>query len=207
MTPPRPIAASPRFRWSRRAFTLIELVVVLFCMVVAAATVIPRFSTYQRASQARDLARSAMAMVRDGREIAVEKQRPVTMDVSMSPRGFVLRYDDTLLPPDPNDPNANSDTRPREPLTFPEPLTAAINLPGDTLTGDTNVITFTPEGRVPDADILIQYTAARALRVSVRRQGTLIQAADAANPELPLTTTTPNTSTAPTRTTSGGATP
>jgi type II secretory pathway pseudopilin PulG len=163
-------------------FTLIELVVVLFCMVVAAATFIPRYTTYQRASQARDTARSVMALVREAREIAVEKQRPVILAAIPQQHCIALQFDDTLLPPDPNDPNAGADTLPRAPLYYPDTMTAEVRLAQETISTTTSgQMTFTPDGRVPDADILIQFAPDRALQVTSRRQATVLEVADAAS--------------------------
>jgi len=197
----------------RSGFTLIELVVVLFFIVVGAAMALPRFSAFQRSGQAHDAARRVAALVRGARELAIERQRPIAIQMGSSPRAIGMAYDDTLLPPitaDANGSNApmgstNSpigsanpnmpggmngagqaptggdpgDLALPSPLFLPEPLMAAIQVDGTSESasapGATGGLTIMPDGRAPDADIVIQYAPDRALRVTVRHQATQVQ--------------------------------
>ncbi|MBW3621934.1 MAG: GspH/FimT family pseudopilin [Armatimonadetes bacterium] len=187
---PRPMPtaqrSTPNAQRSNQGFTLIEVIVVLMFMVIAAAIIMPRFSQFQRAGHARDTARNVMALVREARELAVETQRTVALEADPSTRSLVLRFEDAAMTAQ-NSPGTrvlsfggnNTLETPRPPVTYPEPLVVEMQTTGTSLDPASNTqILFTPEGRVSDADFAIQYAADRALYVTVRRQGTRVRVED-----------------------------
>lgn len=176
---------TPDTRCPKRGFTLIEVIIVLFFMVVAAALILPRYGTFQRAGQARDTARNLMAYVREAREIAVESQRPVVMEIDPAARRIQLVYDDTMFPQQESAgvgvQTVGIDGRalPRPPLHYPEPLVVEMQPAGASLDPVMGGQFFvSPEGRIPDTDFLIQYGPDRGIIVTVRRQGTRVSIED-----------------------------
>ena len=187
-----PVSPSPRLpvRQSIKAFTLIEIIVVLFFMIAAAAMFIPRFSSFQQAGQARDTARNIAALIREARELAIEHQRPITLTTNAVAHSVELHYDDTLLPqPDSESGYAlavggsTSGSPPRPPLFYPERILVEMQQ-DQSAAFSSDGLTFTPDGRAPDADLLVVYGQERALRVSVRRQATRVRIDSADTPEL-----------------------
>ena len=184
----------------RRGFTLIEVMVVLFFMVVAAAIALPRFANYQKSGAAKDTARNLAGLVREARVLAIQQQRPIALIADPNTHRVELHYDDTLIPQDTTEMAGNTGATtgtvmaagnttaesPRPPLYYPEILQIqAQAAQTEEAANSSGGLTFMPDGRVTDADLFVQYNPANAYKVSVRRQGTRVTIEGADPSEVP----------------------
>lgn len=85
-----PVAASPRRPVSPAGFTLIELIIVMFILVVMMAVAAPAFSRMHQSSSLRAAARTTLASFRYARSMAVTRQTEVRLIFSDESRSFQL---------------------------------------------------------------------------------------------------------------------
>jgi prepilin-type N-terminal cleavage/methylation domain-containing protein len=191
---------TPIFNKEERGFTLIEVIVVLFFMVVAASIVVPRFGDYQKASQAKDAARNIASYIREARDLAIEQQRNVMLEPGGNGNALIARYDDTTLPVggaanSSMSQNTSGQTA-MPPIFFPDTLKAEINpVSQATDTSMPEGLSFTPDGHAPDVNVIVLYAPERGYRISVRRQGTRVRIEDANSPDTFPSPTTLNNNT------------
>ncbi len=84
-SPRRPITAS-----ARQGFTLVELIVAMFILVVMMAVAAPAFSRMHQSSSLRAAARTMLSSFRYARSVAVTRQTEVRLVFSDDRRSFRL---------------------------------------------------------------------------------------------------------------------
>jgi type II secretory pathway pseudopilin PulG len=179
---------------------LIEVIVVLFFMVVAAAIVIPRFGTFQRGSQAKDAARNIASYVREARDLAIERQRTITLEPGPNGNSLVARFDDSSSIVETaagqsmdQDQNVSGEMA-MPPVFFPETLKADVEPVSQSNDSDlSSGLSFTPDGHAPDVNVIILYAPDQGYRISVRRQATRVRIEDVNSPDTFPAPTTLNT--------------
>ncbi len=165
-------------RGLREAFTLIELTVVLFMMVLAAALVAPRFPGFLQSIQLKDAARRVAGLVQLGREQAILEEQTISLIYDANSHRFRLIREDLQ--------NSSPGTSPNQgetgevPLSgvqipLPEKVTVSLEKVGDSSANTSDTLVFEPDGRAEDANILLEIPGQSSLAVAIRRNATRIR--------------------------------
>jgi Tfp pilus assembly protein FimT len=183
-------------RWSlprktAAAFTLIEIIVVLFMMVMAASVVAPRMAVLLESMRMRDAARSAAALVRQARELAILREEPIAVRYDER-QGLTLGQVDTAEAQAINDAVQNeqaTDDRPpipTRPVALPAgvrcTIQVSLNDEEQALGVQNDALVFSPDGRCPDAALILadpRGTGGWAIRTEHHGASVVIEATDA----------------------------
>lgn len=141
-----------------RGFTLVELMVVLALMVMAAFAVLPSFVRFQQQSQLQDAARRTLVIAAEARELAVARDTEVMLIYDAGAHGLRLRI--APVEPDPDTPpTAPEETPASERRTgdlrlLDYPLDVALNIEGNA--GSDGALLFHPDGRSAPATVRLE---------------------------------------------------
>jgi prepilin-type N-terminal cleavage/methylation domain-containing protein len=138
-------------------FTLVELIVVLSVMTLAALAIVPSFIRFQQGEQLSSAARLTLALAGEARGLAVSRDTGVTLAYDPAAHGMRLSVDPPDTPPDPGaartDPpvgeRLTSDTRLLE-----YPLDVQVRIEGrGPAAGAAPTLHFYPDGRADPAQV------------------------------------------------------
>ncbi|MGQ9523390.1 MAG: pilus assembly FimT family protein [Armatimonadota bacterium] len=146
------------------AFTLIELIVVLFFMVLAASVVAPRMPVLLESMALRDAVRDVSTLIRQARELAVLREEPIAVRYNESV-GFTLEraeIETELVAETASTATEEEEqSKPSIPTTVvgvPEGVTVTLQVEEtenpSILPSESGELVFTPDGRCPNARVL-----------------------------------------------------
>lgn len=144
-------------------FTLIELIVVLFFMVVAASVVVPRMPVLLESMALRDAARDVSTLIRQARELAVLREEPIAVRYDESV-GFTLEQVDVEVEETTEETAEAAEEEQSKPpipdavVKVPEGVAVTLQVEEtenpSLLPSESGELVFTPDGRCQNARIL-----------------------------------------------------
>lgn len=147
-----------------RGFTLIELIVVLFFMVVAASVVVPRMPVLLESMAMRDAARDVSTLIRQARELAVLREEPIAVRYNESV-GFTLEQVEVEIEQTTEQSTQTEEEEQNKPpipstvVGVPQGVTVTIQVEETQnpvlLPSESGELVFTPDGRCQNARILL----------------------------------------------------
>jgi type II secretion system protein H len=165
---------------ARRGFTLIELVIVLSVLVIAAAVILPGFPAFSRSQHLRNAADRLAGMARYAGDWSVLHERALDLAYDEKAQQFTLSVaeelvDELLAAPLPEESEAIPQEAPRidsafRVLSLPKDVKLHAGQVGEEQFGSAGRLRFFPDGRCEDAILVLsagkqQYT----VRISGRR--------------------------------------
>lgn len=189
---PRSENLSRRGRLTRAtasAFTLIELMVVLFFMVVGASLVVPRMPALLEGAKMRNAARDVAALVRSARELAVLREEPIALRYDQN-YGFIIERVETEETVAAEEAQTESEAAeeekkpqiPEHPFPLPSGIAVTVQTEEEQsqslLPSEGDELVFTPDGRCANARILLadsHGTGGLAVRVDLHGASVTIE--------------------------------
>ncbi|MGC8833057.1 MAG: pilus assembly FimT family protein [Armatimonadota bacterium] len=178
-----------RVRATTLAFTLIELMVVLFFMVVGASLVVPRMPALLEGAKMRNAARNVAALVRSARELAVLREEPIALRYDQN-YGFIIERVETEETVAAEEARTESEAAeeekkpqiPEHPFPLPSGITVTVQTEEERsqllLPSEGDELVFTPDGRCANARILLadsHGTGGLAVRVDLHGASVTIE--------------------------------